>query len=119
MAIEAKYIQKAAAAADALRAALIAVEACGADEELTKIIIRLSDDRTRLCNLFRMPSEQASVRNWYEGRVESLWGLSPHVHEFEGVTHCTFNYEPYGPVGRYCNRRESEPVHLVGGTDRG
>lgn len=57
--IENKYEREARIAADALRDALIAVEACGADEELTKIVIRLSDDRTRLCNLFGLDTVQA------------------------------------------------------------
>lgn len=54
-----KYQAKAAAAADALRAALIAVEECGADVELTNIVMHLGDDRTKLCRLFGLPPEQA------------------------------------------------------------
>ncbi len=54
-----KYRQKAAVAADALRAALIAVEGCGADVELTDIVIRLQTDRTKLCLLFGLDPVQA------------------------------------------------------------
>lgn len=57
--IESKYELEARVAADALREALIAVEACGADVELTKIVGRLADDRTRLCNLFGLNTVQA------------------------------------------------------------
>lgn len=57
--IEDKYEPQARIAADALREALIAVEACGADVELTKIVGHLADDRTRLCNLFRLNVVQA------------------------------------------------------------
>lgn len=57
--IEYEYEPQARVAADALREALIAVEACGDDEELTKIVVRLSDDRTRLCNLFGLNTVQA------------------------------------------------------------
>ena len=57
--IESKYEPQARIAADALREALIAVEACGADEELTKIVGHLADDRTRLCNLFGLNVVQA------------------------------------------------------------
>lgn len=57
--IEPRYQRQAAEAADKLRAALIAVEACGADVELTNIVIHLGDDRTKLCNLFGLPPEQA------------------------------------------------------------
>lgn len=54
-----KYQAQAAAAADAMRAALLAVEACGADVELTNIVMHLGDDRTKLCRLFDLPPEQA------------------------------------------------------------
>ncbi len=57
--IEAKYRKQAAKAADAMRAALMAVEACGADIELTRIVGRLADDRTKICALFGLPAEQA------------------------------------------------------------
>lgn len=57
--IEAKYQMQAAKAADALRTALLAVENCGADVELTHIVTRLSDDRRTLCRLFGLPAEQA------------------------------------------------------------
>lgn len=57
--IEAKYQMRAATAADAMRAALLAVEACGADIDLTHIVSRLADDRTKLCTLFGLPPEQA------------------------------------------------------------
>ena len=57
--IESKYEPQARVAADALREALIAVEACGADVELTKIVGHLADDRTRLCNLFGLNVVQA------------------------------------------------------------
>ena len=73
--IEAKYREKAAAAADALRAALAAVEECGADEELTKIVCHLADDRTQLCRLFGLRPEQANLTEWYWDRMETLWEM--------------------------------------------
>lgn len=66
MAIEAKYQMRAAVAADAMRLALIAVEQCGADIELTHIVTRLADDRTKLCKLFGLPPEQALLEAWLE-----------------------------------------------------
>lgn len=54
-----KYREKAAVAVNALRAALIAVEDCGADPELTAIVVRLSDDRSKLCGLFGLQGAQA------------------------------------------------------------
>lgn len=54
-----KYKLAAAKAADAMREALLAVEACGADVELTNIVVRLSSDRDLICRLFGLPSEQA------------------------------------------------------------
>lgn len=53
------YETQARFAADALREALIAVEACGADVELTKIVGHLADDRVRLCRLFGLNAVQA------------------------------------------------------------
>lgn len=63
MTIDAKYQPKAAIAADALRAALIAVEDCGADPELTNIVMHLADDRTKLCLLFGLDPAQAFQRD--------------------------------------------------------
>ena len=68
--IEHKYEPQARIAADALREALIAVEACGANVELTKIVGHLADDRTRLCNLFGLNVVQAH-QAWRPGRVWS------------------------------------------------
>lgn len=59
-----KYRERAALAADAMRAAVIAVEACGADVELTNIVMHLADDRTTLCRLFDLPPEQAHEAGW-------------------------------------------------------
>lgn len=53
-----KYQDKARVAADALRAALLAVEDCGADPELTNIVMHLGDDRTKLCRLFDLDPSQ-------------------------------------------------------------
>lgn len=57
--IEHKYELQARIAADALRDALIAVEACGADPLLTDIVGHLGDDRTRLCQAFGLNTVQA------------------------------------------------------------
>lgn len=59
--IEDKYKPQAAAAADALRTALLAVEDCGADVELTNIVVGLSDARTKLCTLFGLPVDARLV----------------------------------------------------------
>lgn len=59
-----KYRERAALAADAMRAAIIAVEALEPDVELTNIVVRLSDDRMKLCRLFDLPPEQAHQAGW-------------------------------------------------------
>jgi len=71
-----KYQAKAVAAADAMRAALIAVEECGADIELTNIVRHLGDDRTKLCRLFGLPPEQAfQAARLVEGKPVGRTGL--------------------------------------------
>lgn len=57
--IEDKYEPQARIAADALREALMAVEACGADPLLTDIVCHLADDRTKLCTAFGLNTVQA------------------------------------------------------------
>lgn len=57
--IDKKYRLNAAKAADSMRQALLAVEDCGGDVELTRIVANLANDRYKLCSLFGLNPAQA------------------------------------------------------------